>query len=163
MGRTCFCSVRKRSVARTTVSAFVMKPKFRHKSQLTGFIPAANDTTQRINVIIRHRPGNSGNKIPNSSGRKRGYRCLPFPCPTVPQAHMHFGPHQPVLLWQKTCFQMLLPNLRNVYCCSGYVQEEREGKAVCNFQQFLLGEGPPNFLKGAMEEGGEKERGSVLF
>lgn len=58
---------------------------------------------------------------------------------------------------------MLLPNLRNVYCCSGYVQEEGEGKVVCNFQQFLLREGPPNFLKGAMEEGVEKVKGSVPF
>lgn len=163
MGRTCFCSVQERSVARTTVSAFVMKLKFRHKSRLTGLIPAANDTIQRINMIIRYQLGNGGNKICNSSGRKRGYRCLPFSSPSVPPTHMHFGPHQPVLSGKKTRFQMLLPNLRNVYCCSGYVQEEGEGKAVRNFQQFLLGEGPPNFLKGAIEEGGEKARGSVPF
>lgn len=58
---------------------------------------------------------------------------------------------------------MLLPNLRNVYCCSGYVQEEGEGKAVCNFQQFLLGEGPPYFLKGAMEEGEKKREALSRF
>lgn len=102
MGCTCFCSVQKRSVARTTVSAFVMKPKFRHKSRPTGLVPAANDAVQGINAISRHQLGKSGNKVPNSSVRKRGYRCLLFPSPSVPQAHMHFGPHQPVLLWQKT-------------------------------------------------------------
>lgn len=77
--------------------------------------------------------------------------------PQVSPSPHALRPHQAALLWQKTCFQMLLPNLRNVYCCSGYVQEEGEGKAVRNFQQFLLGKGPPNFLKGAMEEE-EKKR-----
>jgi len=87
MGRTCFCSVQERSVARTTVSAVVMKPKFRHNSQPTGLVPAADDTAQRtkINQIIRHPWGNSGNNILSSSGRRRGYRCRAVPSPSVPQ------------------------------------------------------------------------------
>lgn len=100
MGHTRFCSGQKRSVARTTVSAFVMKPKFRHKSRPIGLVPAADDTIQGIDAITRHQLGNSGSRIPSNSGRERGYRCLPFPSPSVPQAHVHFGPHQPVLLWQ---------------------------------------------------------------
>lgn len=101
MGRTCFCSVQERSVARTTVSAFVMKLKFRHKSRLMGLIPAANDTIQRINMIIRYQLGNGGNKICNSSGRKRGYRCLPFSSPSVPPNLHALWPPSASPLWQK--------------------------------------------------------------
>lgn len=103
MGRTWLCSIQERSVARTTIPAFVMKPKFRHKSQPTGLVPAADDTAQgmKMNSIIGHPWGNSANTIPTSRGWRRGYRCHAFPALSVPQAHMHFGPHQPVLLWQK--------------------------------------------------------------
>ena len=157
MGRT----VQKRSVARTTVSAFVMKPKFRHRSQLMGLIPAADDTTQGINVIIRHQLGNGGNKIPSSSGEYRVQ--VPSLLRASPKPTCTLAPISQSFSGKKPCFHMPLPNLRNVYCSSGYVQEEGEGKAACNFQQFLLRERPPNFLKGAMEEGGEKARGSVPF
>lgn len=58
---------------------------------------------------------------------------------------------------------MLLPNLRNVYCCSGYVQEEGEGKAVCNFQQFLLREGPLIFWKGPWRRGEKKQEALSHF
>lgn len=161
MGHTWFCSGQE-VCRKNNCLCFCYETKAQAQISADGSRSRADDIIQGINAITRHRLGNSGSMIPNCSGRERGYRCLPFPeCPPTPTCTL--VPISQSFSGKTSCFQMLLPNLRNVYCCSGYVQEEGEGKAVRNFQQFLLGEGPPNFLKGAMEEQAEKARGSVPF
>lgn len=164
MGRTCFCWVRKRSVARTTVSAFVMKPKFRHKSQMTGFIPAANDTTQRINVIIRHRPGNGGNKIPNSSGRKREYRCLPFPslAQLSPKPTCTLAPISQSFSGKKHAFRCCCQTSEMYIAVLAMFRRKGKGKQCAIFNSFSLERGPLIFWKGPWRRG-EKKREALSY
>lgn len=141
MGRTSFCPDQKRSAARTTVSAFVMKSKFRHKSQLIGLVPAADDTTQGINSIIRHQSGNGGNKIPNSGGRKRGYRCLPFP-ERPPSPHVLWPTSASPSLAKKDAFRCCCQTSEMYIAVLAMFRRKGKGKQCAIFNSFSSERGP---------------------